>query len=435
MSGADPRSRLAWAPDVPSSWDAVQVKWVARIFAGGTPDRANLDFWTDGTVPWLNSGSVNDWEIRTPSELVTAEALARGATRWAPKGSVVVALAGQGKTKGMAARLEIDSTLNQSLAAIVPGRTVDYRFLQYWLTSNYQNLRGLAGGDLRDGLNLQHLGSVQMPRPPIAEQRAIADYLDRETAQIDAFIAKNEELIALLAERLGMVVDGVMAERGFAQPDTLAISHDHPLPESWRIISLGSLLHQLTNGYVGPTRDILVDDGVRYIQGTHIKKGKIDFARRPFYVSQEWHDERPRIHLREGDILIVQTGDIGKVAVVPPAFGEASCHALQIARVNRNIVFPQFLGAYLSSQFGYHQLTSRATGALHLHLEASIKTAPVVVPPLPVQSQIVDEVRKRELQIVAAMETAESLIALSKERRAALISAAVTGKIDVGVAA
>lgn len=424
---------LKWAPDIPPTWDVVNLKMLARIFAGGTPDRKNADYWSDGTVPWLNSGSVNDWAISKPSELIAREALANGATRWAPKGAVLVALAGQGKTKGMAARLEIDSTLNQSLAAIVPGASLDYRFLQYWLTSNYLNIRGLAGGDLRDGLNLQHIGSIQVPRPPVEKQRAIANYLDRETAQIDAFIAKNEELIALLTEGLSAVVDGVMAELGFAEPDDLAISREHPLPESWRIISLGSLLLQLTNGYVGPTRDILVDDGIRYIQGTHIKKGKIDFLRRPFFVTRTWHDERPRIHLREGDVLIVQTGDIGKVAVVPPGFGEASCHALQIARVNRRIIDPQFLGAYLSSRFGYHQLTSRATGALHLHLEASIKSAPVVVPPLHVQAQIVRKVRERESQIESAIGTAERLIALSKERRAALISAAVTGKIDVGV--
>lgn len=307
------------------------------------------------------------------------------------------------------------------------------RFAYYWATT--LPFRAWATDTALPSMTSSAIKAAPITLPPIMEQRAIADYLDRETAQIDAFIAKNEELIALLTERLGAMVDGVMAELGFAEPDDLAISREYPLPESWRIISLGSLLLQLTNGYVGPTRDILVDDGIRYIQGTHIKKGKIDFLRRPFFVAREWHDERPRIHLREGDVLIVQTGDIGKVAVVPPGFGEASCHALQIARVNRRIIDPQFLGAYLSSRFGYHQLTSRATGALHLHLEASIKSAPVVVPPLHVQAQIVREVRERESQIESAIGTAERLIALSKERRAALISAAVTGKVDVRGAA
>ena len=271
--------------------------------------------------------------------------------------------------------------------------------------------------------------------PDAPEQRAIVDYLDRETAQIDAFIEKNEELIALLTERRAAVVDGVMAERGFPRPATLNISHNPSIPESWRISSLGSLLVQLTNGFVGPTRDILVEDGIRYIQGTHIKRGKIDLDRRPFFVTQEWHSQRPRIHLREGDVLIVQTGDIGKVAVVPRDFGEASCHALLIARVNDRIIDPEFLGTYLSSQFGYRQLTSRATGALHLHLESSIRSVPVVVPPLEVQARIVREVHERDAQVEEAISTSERLIQLSRERRAALISAAVTGKIDLGVAA
>ena len=70
---------------------------------------------------------------------------------------------------------------------------------------------------------------------------------------------------------------------------------------------MGRTLRQLTNGFVGPTRDILVETGIRYIQGTHIKSGRIEFDRRPFFVSQDWHELRPRIHLREGDVLIVRS--------------------------------------------------------------------------------------------------------------------------------
>jgi type I restriction enzyme S subunit len=179
----------------------------------------------------------------------------------------------------------------------------------------------------------------------------------------------------------------------------------------------------------------LVDSGVPYIQSTHIKQGRIDFDRRPFYVRREWHEDRPRIHLREGDVLIVQTGDIGKVAVVPPRFGEASCHALQIARVKPKILTGRYLGAFLSSWCGYHYLRSLATGALHPHLEAGIRATPIVVPPLDVQETIVLEVGEQTAKIDSLVAKAIAMIEVLQEYRSALITDAVTGKIDVRGAA
>lgn len=340
--------------------------------------------------------------------------------------------------KGSAGVSEFDGSVSVITTVLEP-RGLHPRYTHHLLRSRpFQEEYYRWGHGIVDDLwstKWSDMKSIKIPVPPAEEQRAIADYLDRETAQIDAFIAKNDELIALLTERRVAIVDNVMASLGFEEPSDLSVTSSTALPAGWRVALLGALLNELTNGFVGPTRDILVEDGVRYIQSTHIKAGQIDFARRPYFVTREWHEHRPRIHLQEGDVLIVQTGDIGKVAVVPAGFGDASCHALQIARVKRKVVLPEFLGAYLSSHFGYSQLKSRATGALHPHLEAGIRRAPVLVPPLPVQAKIVDEARTRGSEIDAMIAQAEALIGLSKERRTALVAAAVTGKIDVGVAA
>src|SRR5687768_989226 len=114
------RDGIAWAPRLPAHWRNAALRWLADIYAGGTPNKENLSFWRDGTIPWLNSGSVNDWSITEPSALITEEALASSSARWVPAKSVVIGLAGQGRTKGTAARLEIEATTNQSMAAIIP---------------------------------------------------------------------------------------------------------------------------------------------------------------------------------------------------------------------------------------------------------------------------------------------------------------------------
>lgn len=317
--------------------------------------------------------------------------------------------------------------------ALRPSQSLDARFLDFVLRSSdfrqYGTARLTGAGGLKR-LSANDLRNYPVSLPPLDVQRAIADFLDRETARIDTLIAEQQKLIELLEERRESVVDLILVDHGLRIPDRFE-DYSSGLPDGWRVILLGRTLRQLTNGFVGPTRDILVEDGIRYIQSTHIKSGRIDFARRPFYVSRTWHEERPRIHLHPGDVLIVQTGDIGKVAVVPPDFGEASCHALQIARTRPEIVSGEYLGAFLSSRLGYQSLLARVTGALHPHLEAGIRNVPIVVPPIDVQAHIVRQTDEQTAKIDTLIAESERFIELARERRAALITAAVTGQIDV----
>jgi len=190
-----------WIGNIPDHWRTTSLRRLARIYSGGTPDRNNPGFWLDGTVPWLNSGAVNSWAIFEASEFVTVEAFASSSAKWVPEKSVVMGLAGQGKTKGTVARLEIRSTTNQSMAAIVPGRELDYRYLHLWLSANYQSIRNLAGGDKRDGLNLEHVSSIGIPIPPIQEQNDISDFLDKEVSLAKELTTKAMEMIGLLDER------------------------------------------------------------------------------------------------------------------------------------------------------------------------------------------------------------------------------------------
>lgn len=314
-----------------------------------------------------------------------------------------------------------------------PTGEMDPRFLDFLLRSTnfrqYGTARLTGAGGLKR-LSATDLRNFEVMLPPPSQQRVIADFLDRETARIDMLIAEQQRLVELLRERRESVADLILAELGLRIPDRLE-DYAGGLPDGWRVVLLGQALEQLTNGFVGPTRDILVEQGIRYIQGTHIKHGRIDFERRPFYVSHSWHEERPRIHLRAGDVLIVQTGDVGKVAVVPPAFGDASCHALLIARTRRNILSGEYLATFLSSRLGYQSLLVRATGALHPHLESGIRNAPVVVPPPHVQDHVVDAVNEQTSKIDTLIAETERFIELSRERRSALITAAVTGQIDL----
>jgi type I restriction enzyme S subunit len=325
------------------------------------------------------------------------------------------------------------------LMALRPTPNVDSRWLHYLVMSD--QILGWAvatsDGSKMPRTNWSALGEYRTSVPEPSLQREIADFLDSETARIDALIAKKRQMIDILEERRTRVLEELFADAGLILPMTVdpAALDSVARPADWRIIRLSHVLRQLTNGYVGPTRDILQPSGVPYIQSLHIKRGRIDFDRRPYYVSPEWHAARPRIALRPNDVVIVQTGDVGQVALVPGSIGEASCHALLIARVKQDVISGPYLAAYLQSYLGYHSLLRMATGALHPHLESSIKEVRIIVPPTEVQVKLVWEIERRQALLDQTTDRLGQQIKLLVEHRQALITAAVTGQLEIPGAA
>ncbi len=193
-------SGIEWLGDIPEHWDAVSLKWVSNIYSGGTPSKNKPEYWTNGTIPWLNSGTVNQWDITEPSKYITEEALNNSSAKWIPEKAILMALAGQGKTKGMVAQVQFKCTCNQSMGIIIPNNKIDNRFLLYWLKRNYQNIRNLGGGDKRDGINLEMIGGIPLPFFKVSEQTEIVQHIERESAKINAKIDKAEKYIKLLTE-------------------------------------------------------------------------------------------------------------------------------------------------------------------------------------------------------------------------------------------
>ena len=198
------------------------------------------------------------------------------------------------------------------------------------------------------------------------------------------------------------------------------------LPDGWRTIRLSRVNTKLTNGFVGPTRDILRDKGVRYLQSLHIKGNRILFDT-PYYVSEEWSKKHSKSVLKAGDVLIVQTGDIGQVAVVDERFAGCNCHALIIVTSKPKYIAGPFLSAVLNSNYGYHSLKSVQTGALHPHLNCTIiRDLFIPVPPIDQQRSILAFLDVETGKIDRLMGVRRRQIEVLREQRAAVIHHAVT---------
>jgi len=290
-----------------------------------------------------------------------------------------------------------------------------------------------ANGLTRVGLGQYAVDNAPIALPTVEEQTQIADFLNHETAKIDTLIHEQKRLIELLKEKRQAVISHAVTKG--LDPDApmkdSGVEWLGEVPAHWEVRKLSSITDKITNGYVGPTRGLFVDEGVNYLQSLHIKNNEILFNQ-PYFVSLEWSNAHSKSILREGDVLIVQTGDIGQSAVVTKEFAGSNCHALIVVSSVHPFLDGNYLSWVLNSPYGKNTLLSIQTGALHPHLNCGyVKDVWIPLPPAEEQQQIVNHLERELASFQGLTEQAAKVAKILRERRTALISAAVTGKIDV----
>lgn len=177
---------------IPEDWDYVTIGEFTDCTAGGTPLTSKQSYW-GGTNPWMSSGELHLRQVYDVAERITDEGLANSSTKYIPKKSVLIGLAGQGKTRGTVAIARISLCTNQSIASIFPSDRHSAEYLYYNLDSRYEELRSLSTGDGgRGGLNLKIIRALMIPFPNLHEQTVIATIL----SDMDAEIVKLEKKLS-----------------------------------------------------------------------------------------------------------------------------------------------------------------------------------------------------------------------------------------------
>lgn len=165
------------------------------IITGGTPSTLINEYW-GGSIPWLASGEIHQKMITKASRYITDKGLNNSSAKIAPKNSVLIALAGQGKTRGTVGFLMVSMAINQSLASLVPSEEVHPKFLFYKIENMYQDLRELSSGDGgRGGLNKSLLKNISVKVPiDLKEQKAIAEVLTAMDEEINALKTEKDKM-------------------------------------------------------------------------------------------------------------------------------------------------------------------------------------------------------------------------------------------------
>lgn len=190
---------------IPDTWIACPVGAIGTVVNGSTPSRKHPEFW-GGDIPWVSSGEVRNNIISTTRERITKAGYDRSSVRFLTRGTVLLAMIGEGKTRGQTAVLDIEATINQNIAAILLTHgLVRPKFVWRWFQLQYEATRERGGGSGPQALNCQSVRQLPFALPPLAEQQEIIGRVEALFAladQIEARSAKAKAHVGTLAASL-----------------------------------------------------------------------------------------------------------------------------------------------------------------------------------------------------------------------------------------
>lgn len=176
--------------EVPSSWVACCIGFIGIVNNGSTPSRKVARYW-NGSIPWISSGEVRNNEIIASREQITQEGLDNCSSKLFPMGTVLIAMIGEGKTRGQSAVLNIDAAINQNIAAVqIAHGQINPEYLWYWFQFQYENNRSFGGGSGPQALNCQRVRELPFVLAPKAEQDQIVRKIKSSFSMLDGFIER-----------------------------------------------------------------------------------------------------------------------------------------------------------------------------------------------------------------------------------------------------
>lgn len=192
--------------NINKEWRREKLKDISKITSGGTPSRKHPEYF-EGKIPWIKTGEIIWNKIYDSEEHITEEAIANSSAKLIPEGAVLVAMYGQGLTRGRASILEREACTNQAVCALIPSDTILNSYLYYYFMSNYWRFRQVAKGGNQENLSGKVIGDFEIDIPSLEEQNEIVAILDRLLEEE----SKIEELTTL-EEQIELIKKSVLAK-------------------------------------------------------------------------------------------------------------------------------------------------------------------------------------------------------------------------------
>ncbi len=426
-------SGVEWMGGIPSHWGTKPLKRVTTSCGGGTPDKGNLDYWR-GDMLWVSPKDMRSSIVSDTEDKITGKAIRESAARPVPTRSVLIVVRSGILAHTIPVALNTrEVTLNQDLKALIPNHELVPEYLLYLISGLQQQLlvEWRQEGATVESLESDRIANTPTLLPTTSEQHAIAAFLHRETARIDALVAKKERLIALLREkRTALIAQAVT--KGL-DPDVLrkdsGVEWLGKIPMHWSVAPLKSLLRRCDYGI---SESLAGVGDTRVLTMAHIQEGRVLLPQEGVIDGVD-----DALLLDFGDLLFNRTNSrelVGKVGAFWGSRKDGVTFASYLVRMSaRAGVFAGWLNYLLNSTaiLGFvRSLALLSINQANLNPTKYTRIA-VPVPAEEEQRSIAAYLDEETATVDALITVVDVAIERLKELRTATISAAVTGKIDV----
>ena len=416
--------------ELPRHWVVKKVTQLFSIGSGTTPPTDYSEYY-GGRIPWITTSELRESVVTSTEKTVTQQALETfPALNVYPEGSVAVAM--YGATIGRLGVLGTSAAVNQACCVFSVPKRIDAWFWFYWLQSRRPYLISLGYGGGQPNLSQELLKSIRVPTPPLDEQQAIAAFLDRETAKIDALMAKKERLIELLQEkRTALITQAVTKglEPNVPVKDS-GVEWLGKIPNHWQISPVYAR-YEVALGKMLDAKRMSGDGLGLYLRNIDVQWDSVNTHDLPQMDFAP--EERDRYRLSTGDLLVCEGGEVGRAAIwegsIKECFYQKAIHRVR-PRSMRDIARFFYYIMYALAMRGVFVAGSNPNTINHL-TAVQLSHYRFPFPPSDEQSAIAAFLDRETAKIDALVAKIHKAVDRLKELRTALISAAVTGKIDV----
>ena len=350
---------------------------VCQVLTGGTPSRTKLEYFGGG-IPWVKITDMLQGKVVSTDESLTTAGIENSSAKLMPSGTVLISIFA---TIGRTAVLGIEAATNQAIAGVVPkdNAQLDSQYLRYFLDSQHGELNRVARGVAQPNINQGILKDLDVPLPPIVEQRRIVDILSRAEG-IMRLRREAEKKAAELIPALFLDM--------FGDPATN--------PKGWPILPLCEVSEVISGATKG--RHLAADEAIElpYMRVGNVKDGHLDLTE--IKTIEIKRSEIGRLKLEPGDLLMTEGGDpdkLGRAALWQGQI-ELCVHQNHIFKVrsNRSLVLPEYLRALAGSRYGknhFLRIAKKTTGIASIN-KTQLSAFPVVLPSMISQERFVKQV-------------------------------------------
>lgn len=409
-------SGIEWVGDIPKDWSMWKLAHAFNEIGSGTTPPTSNEEWFKGDIPWITTGELREKVIVDTKKKLTKDTLKAFPTlRKYPVGSVAIAM--YGATIGRLGIFGIEATTNQACCVMTHSKQINNKYLFYWLWAFKEDIIRLSSGGGQPNINQEKVASLRVSAPVSKEQQKIANFLDHETAKIDTLITKQEKLIELLKEKRQAVISHAVTKG--LNPDApmkdSGVEWLGEVPEHWVVTSIKRELKSLDSRRIPLSAD---ERGKRTGEYRYYgASGVIDF------IDDYIFDESTVLVGEDGANLLNRN--------TPLAF---SAHGQYWVNNHAHILSPlDGLADYWAEVIEIIDVTPIVSGSAQPKLTAeALNNLKIAFPTSFEERQAIEKfICIQKSKYDQLMEKAKNQVGLLKERKTALISAAVTGKIDV----